>query len=331
MNTPNLSRLIQYFFTDWLFRQLGASQHTIAGYRDSFRLLLRFAADTLQRTPSELKVEELDATFLAKFLEHLETERGNSVRTRNNRLSALHAFFRYVAITEPSLSLQCQRILAIPHKRHERRPMEFLTEEEAAAIIGAPNPRTWIGWRDRTILQLAVQTGLRNTELRALRRQDIEFGTGAHVRCLGKGRKMRCTPLSKEVAAALRKWLDKHSGGPEDAVFPSSKGGSLSADALQRLVSRHVKSASALCPSLTYKSVTPHTLRHTAAMNLLWRGVDLTVIALWLGHESLETTQVYLHADLGLKERALAHATSTGNVPHRYQPSDLLLEFLESL
>lgn len=331
MNSPNLSRLIQCFFTDWLVRQFGASQHTIAGYRDGFRLLLRFAALTLRRAPSELKVEELDAPFLAKFLDHLEAERGNSVRTRNSRLCALHAFFRYVAITEPSLGLQCQRILAIPRKRHERRPMEFLTEEEAAAIIAAPNALTWIGWRDRALLQLAIQTGLRNSELRKLRRQDVEFGSGAHVRCLGKGRKMRCTPLSKDVAVGLKSWLDKQSGDPECTVFPSSKGGTLSADALQRLVARHAKSASTLCPSLIPKTVTPHTLRHTAAMNLLSRGVDLTVIALWLGHESIETTQVYLHADLRLKERALAHATSTGEIPHRYLPSDSLLDFLESL
>jgi site-specific recombinase XerD len=209
--------------------------------------------------------------------------------------------------------------------------MEFLTEEEADAIIAAPNSLTWLGWRDRTLLQLAVQTGLRNHELRALRREDVEFGPGAHVRCLGKGRKMRCTPLSKEVASRLKDWLAKQSGGPESPVFPSSKGGTLSADALQRLVSRHAKTAGAACPSIIPKSVTPHTLRHTAAMNLLWRGVDLSVIALWLGHESIETTQAYLHADLRLKERALAHATPTGEPPQLYCPSDPLLAFLESL
>lgn len=331
MNSPSLARLIQYFFTDWLTRQFGASHHTVAGYRDAFRLLLRFAAERLGRVPSEIRVEALDATFLGAFLDHLELERGNSTRTRNIRLSALHAFFRYVAITEPSLALQCQRVLAIPRKRYERRPMEFLTEEEAEAMIGAPNSQTWLGWRDRTLLQLALQTGLRNHELRGLRREDIELGPGAHVRCLGKGRKMRCTPLTKDVALGLRDWLTKQDGGPGSAVFPSSRGGALSADALQRLVSRHAKTAGKTCPSLIPKSVTPHTLRHTAAMNLLWRGVDLSVIALWLGHESVETTQAYLHADLRLKERALAHGSVAGEKPKLYSPSDPLLAFLESL
>lgn len=331
MNTPNLSRLVQYFFTDWLTKQFGASQHTVAGYRDAFRLLLRFAAESLVRTPSEIGIEELDASFLGKFLDHLETDRGNSIRTRNIRLSALHAFFRYVAITEPSLALQCQRVLAIPRKRHERRPMEFLSEEEAAAIVAAPNLLTWIGRRDKTLLQLIIQTGLRNSEVRALRWQDVELGRGAHVRCLGKGRKMRCTPLSKEVVLSLKDWFAGQGDRPECPVFSSSKGGALSADALQRLVTRHAKTASVTCPSLLSKSVTPHTLRHTAAMNLLWRGVDLSVIALWLGHESTETTQVYLHADLRLKEQALAHTTPTGEPPKRFCPSDPLLAFLESL
>ncbi|MGE0495651.1 MAG: tyrosine-type recombinase/integrase [Vulcanimicrobiota bacterium] len=199
MNSPELPRLIQYFFTDWLVRQFGASQQTVAAYRDTFRLLLRFAGAELEREPSKLLVEELDSAFLEKFLEYLERGRGNSVRTRNSRLSALHAFFRYVAITEPSLALHCQRILAIPRKRHERRPMEFLSEEEAKAIVAAPSPLTWIGQRDRTILLLGIQTGLRNTELRTLRWLDVELGAGAFVRCYGKGRKMRCTPLSKEV------------------------------------------------------------------------------------------------------------------------------------
>lgn len=331
MNSPSLARLVQYFFTNWLTRQFGASHHTVAGYRDAFRLLLRFAAERLGRTPSEIQVEALDATFLGTFLDHLELERGNSTRTRNIRLSALHAFFRYVAITEPSLALQCQRVLAIPRKRHERRAMEFLTEEEAEAMIAAPDSRSWLGWRDRTLLQLALQTGLRNHELRTLRREQVELGSGAHVRCLGKGRKMRCTPLAKDVAKELKDWLTKQDGDPESVVFPSSRGGTLSADALQRLVSRHAKTAGISCPSMISKSVTPHTLRHTAAMSLLWRGVDLSVIALWLGHESVETTQAYLHADLRLKERALGHASVTGEKPELYSPSDPILSFLESL
>lgn len=331
MNSPNLSSLLQRFFTDRLLGQLGASSHTVASYRDTFRLLLRFAAERLKRAPSDLHLEDLDTSFLCDFLKHLELDRRNCTRTRNNRLSALHAFFRYASLNEPAHALHCQRVLAIPAKRYERRPIEFLTEEETAALLAAPDPKTWIGRRDRTLLLVAVQTGLRNSEITSLRHQDVEFGSGAHLRCLGKGRKMRCTPLRQDIAAVLKKWLSEHSGDPGDPVFPSSRGGPLSSDAFQRLVARHAAIARRACPSITGKTVTPHTLRHTAAMDLLQRGVDLTVIALWLGHESTETTQIYLHADMRLKEQALAHATSTGVAPDRYRPPDSLLTFLESL
>lgn len=327
----SLSSLLQRFFTDRLLGQLDASPHTVAAYRDTFRLLLRFSEEHLGRAPSGLRLEDLDVPFLGKFLDHLEGERGNLPRTRNNRLSALHAFFRYAAVNEPALALHCQRILAIPAKRYERGPVEFLTKEETDALIAAPDLGTWIGRRDSILLLLAVQTGLRNSEITSLRRQDVEFGTGAHVRCLGKGRKMRCTPLRSDVAFALKEWLVEQRGGKEDVVFPSSRGTRLSADALQRLVARHTETACRSCPSLRDRTVTPHTLRHSAAMDLLRRGVDLSVIALWLGHESTETTQIYLHADMQLKERALAHATDTGIVPHRYRPDDPLLAFLESL
>lgn len=331
MSVSSFQCLVQRFFTDRLLNQLGASPLTIAAYRDAFRLLLQFAAERLRCSPSKLRMEDLDAPFLGKFLEHLERSRGNCIRTRNNRLAALHAFFRYVSVSEPAYALHCQRILAIPTKRYERGPVEFLTEEESEALVAAPNPNTWIGRRDRTLLLVAVQTGLRNSEITALRRQDVEFGTGAHVRCLGKGRKMRCTPLLPSVAAVLREWLSRRGGKPEDPVFPSSAGRRLSADALQRLVLRHIATARRTCPSLNSKTVTPHTLRHAAAMTLLRRGVDLSVIALWLGHESTETTQMYLHADIQLKERALAHATPTKLAPARFRPPDALLAFLESL
>jgi integrase/recombinase XerD len=331
MTAPGFASLLQRFFTDRLLGQLGASSHTVASYRDTFRLLLSFATKRLKRAPSDLRLEDLDVFFLGKFLENLERDRGNSIRTRNNRLSALHAFFRYVSLCEPAFALHCQRVLAIPAKRYDRGPVEFLTEEETSALVAAPDPRTWLGRRDRAILLVAVQTGLRNSEITSLRRQDVELGTGAHVRCLGKGRKLRCTPLRPDVLAVLKEWLSEQGGNPEDSVFPSSRGGRLSADALQRLVAKHVVGAVRACPSLSEKSVTPHTLRHTAAMSLLQRGVDLSVIALWLGHESTETTQIYLHADMGLKEKALAHATSSGIAPGRYRPPDPLLSFLESL
>lgn len=331
MSTSSFPSLLQRFFTDRLLGQLGASQHTVASYRDAFRLLLRFAARQLGRAPSQLRMEDLDASFLGKFIEHLEVERGNSTRTRNNRLSALQSFFRYVAFTEPALALHCQRVLAIPAKRYQRVPVEFLTEEETSALVATPDTRTWIGRRDHLILLVAVHTGLRNSEITSLRCQDVEFGTGAHVRCLGKGRKMRCTPLLPEVSSALKHWLSERRGDPNDPVFPNSRGTRLSADALQRLVCRHVATACQSCPSLIDRKITPHTLRHSAAMALLHRGVDLSVIALWLGHESTETTQIYLHADMRLKEQALAHATASGLTPERFIPLDPLLTFLESL
>lgn len=331
MSIASLPSLIQRFFTQRLLEQQGLSPHTVASYRDTFRLLLAFATKHIGRAPSNLRMEELDVIFVEKFLRDLEQGRGNSVRTRNVRLAAVHAFFRFVAISEPELGLQCQRILAIPSKRCEHGPVEFLTEDEASALVAAPDARTWIGDRDRALLLLAVQTGLRNSELTSLQRQDVVFGTGAHVRCLGKGRKMRCTPLRSDVVAALKEWLSRQPGEPGDPIFPSSRGGRLSADALQRLVSRHVATACLTCPSLKDKSVTPHTLRHAAAMSLLQHGVDLSVIALWLGHESLETTQIYLHADMRLKERALAHANASGLAPTRYKPPDPLIAFLESL
>ena len=323
--------LLQRFFTDRLIAQQGASPHTVAGYRDTFRLLLQFAIKRLGREPSALGLEELDAEFLEAFLEHLEHDRGNGARTRNHRLSALHGFFRYVALAEPALSMQCQRILAIPAKRFARGPVEFLTDEEADALVCAPNSRTWIGRRDRALLLTAVQTGMRNSELTSLCCQDVELGVGAHVRCVGKGRKMRCTPLRPDVVTVLKVWISERRGGPADPVFPSSRGGRLSADAFQRLVTRHVTTARKTCPSLRKKTVTPHTLRHAAAMALLRRGIDLTVIALWLGHESTETTEIYLHADMRLKERALAHANPSGIVPDRYRPPDRLISFLEGL
>lgn len=331
MNTPNFPALLQRFFTERLLGQLGASPHTVASYRDCFRLLLRFATERLRRVPSDLRIEQLDASFLGQFLDHLELVRGNCIRTRNNRLAALHAFFQYVAMNEPALALHCQRVLAIPTKRYDRGPVEFLDEQEAAALAAAPGSQSWIGRRDRAILLFALQTGLRNSEITSLRRQDVQLDAGAHVRCLGKGRKARGTPLRPELVAVLKEWLSQQPGAPGDPLFPSSRGGPLSADALQRAVARHVTAASQVRPSLKAKNVTPHTLRHTAAMDLLLHGVDLSVIALWLGHESTQTTQAYIHADMRLKEQALAHASATGATPERFCPSDPLLAFLESL
>lgn len=328
---PSFAALLQGFFTDRLQQQQGASAHTIASYRDAFRLLLQFAQQQLGKYPSALSLEDLDARFIGTFLEHVERARGNCARTRNVRLAAVHAFFRYVSICEPAHADRCQRILAIPAKRHERRPIAFLRREEIDALLGAPDPVTWIGRRDRTLLLLAIQTGLRVSELIHLRCTDVILGTGAHLRCEGKGRKQRCTPLRREAVALIAAWLRERNGQPTDPVFPSVRGATLSRDAVERLVTKHTTTAQRHCASLTRKHVTPHVLRHTAAMELLRHGVDRTVIALWLGHESVETTQMYLHADMRLKEQALARTAPADIRPSRYRPGDRLLAFLESL
>lgn len=333
MTTAEFPALVQAFFSDRLLRQRRASPHTIAAYRTTFRLLLRFATTRLGRTPSHLVLADLDAAFIGEFLDHLESERGNSARSRNARLAALHAFFRYVALTEPAHALHCQRALAIPSKRFERGIVEFLDDKEVDALLAAPDPTTWIGRRDRAILLVAVQTGLRVSELTALRRQDVALGTGAHVRCHGKGRKLRCTPLRRDVVKVLDAWLRERPTALDTPLFPSSssRGERLSADAVERLVAKHTATTKKRCPSLASKRITPHTLRHTAAMQLLRRGVDRSVIALWLGHESIETTQIYLHADLELKEKALAHTSCSGLAPGRFRPDDRLLAFLDGL
>ena len=331
MSRAEFPALLQTFFTERLLQQRCASPHTIAAYRNTFRLLLRFATGRLGRAASSLVLADLDAALVSEFLDHLERERGNSARSRNARLAGIRAFFRYVALSEPGHALHCQRVLAIPSKRFERGIVEFLGDEEAEAILAAPDISTWIGRRDRALLLVAIQTGLRVSELTALRRQDVAFGRGAHVRCHGKGRKLRCTPLRSDVARILEAWLRDRPPDPDTPVFASTRGGGLSADAVERLVAKHAASAQHRCSSLANKRVTPHTLRHTAAMRLLQRGVDRSVIALWLGHESIETTQMYLHADLRLKEKALARIASSGLAPSRYKPADALLTFLEGL
>ena len=331
MTSASFSSLLQAFFTDRLLRQRQASPHTIAGYRDCFRLLLQFAKERLDKMPSQLRIEDLDAPFIGLFLDHLEGTRKNSARTRNVRLGAIHSFFRYVALEEPEHALHCQRILAVPNKRHEKRPIDFLNREEIDALLAVPNRSTWMGHRDRTLLLVAVQTGLRVSELIGLKCQDVVLGTGAHVRCLGKGRKQRCTPLRPETAKMLEAWLRERHGKPEDPVFPSIRGEKLSRDAIERLITKYTHLAAQICLSLKGKRVSPHVCRHSAAMDLLQHGVDRSVIALWLGHESAETTQMYLHADMRLKEKALSRTEPLGIKPARYRPDDQLLAFLESL
>lgn len=328
---PNFSALLQPFFTDRLLGQCNASPHTIASYRDTFRLLLEFAQEHLGQSPSTLAIENLDAPFIGRFLNHLEKDRGNTPRSRNIRLAAIHSFFKYVALEEPSLSALAQRVLAIPCKRHKTRPIDFLTRPEINALLAAPDQGTYLGRRDRTLLLVATQTGLRASELIGLRCQDVSLGSGAHVRCVGKRRKARCTPLRKDAVAALRAWLRERNGQPSDVLFPNARGLPLSHDGLDYLLSKHITTARRQCASLAKKRVTPHVLRHSLAMDLLQHGVDRSVIALWLGHESMETTQVYFHANLELKEQALARTEPFNGRPARYRPSDQLLAFLQGL
>ena len=324
-------KLLAAFFTERLMRQRKASPHTIASYRDTFRLLVHYAQRQLDKPPSQLTVDDFDTPFIGDFLEHLENKRGNSARTRNARLAAIHSFFRYVAPHEPQYAALAQRVLAMPSKRYTRRSVAFLNRAEVDALLQAPDAQTWAGRRDRTLLLVAVQTGLRASELINLRCEDVLLGAGAHLRCYGKGRKERCTPLRKDAAAALRAWLKERHGEPNVPVFPNQRAGPLSHDGLDYLLQKHLTSARVCCPSLKNKRVTPHVLRHTAAMELLQNGVDRAVIALWLGHESIETTYIYLHADLELKERAMAKTTPSRMRPSRYRPDDAVLTFLNNL
>jgi integrase/recombinase XerD len=323
--------LLETFFTDRLLHQKQASPHTIASYRDTFSLLLRFTQKRLGKTPSALTLDDLDTPVVSAFLDALEHERGTSARSRNVRLAAIHSFFHYAALRAPSHSGLIQRVLAIPGKRYDRTPSAFLTDVEIDALLAAPDPHTWAGRRDRTLLLVAVQTGLRVSELSGLCWQDITLDTGAHVRCQGKGRKERCTPLRKDAITALRAWQREQQSRAEDPVFPSTRGGSLGRDGVAYLLAKHVATAQRHCPSLHGKRVSPHVLRHSAAMALLHSGVDSAVIALWLGHETMDTIQMYLHASLELKQQALDKTTPVNGRPGRYRPDDNLLAFLKSL
>lgn len=331
MKTYPLPIYVQRFFTERLANQLRASPNTVASYRDSFRLLLGFAAEQLGRGPTDLQVADLDAELVGDFLSHVEGSRHNNARTRNARLSAIRSFFKYVALNEPQLLHHCQRILAMPSKRYEKRTIDYLTRPEIEAMVAAPDPSTWYGRRDRTLLMVALQTGLRVSELIALTCGDVVLGTGAHVRCVGKGRKERATPLREDCVKALRAWLEECGAGDGEPVFVSNRGERLSRDAIERLVRKHAAAATKSCPSLANKHVSPHVLRHAAAMELLQNGVERTVLALWLGHESVETTQMYVHANIEMKERAMAKTQPLSVPAGRYRPDDQLLAFLEAL
>jgi len=326
-----LAPTLQAFFSERLMGQRGASPHTIAAYRDTFRLLLRFAAARTGRQPCALDLGDLDAPLVGAFLDHLERDRHNGARTRNHRLAAIHSLFAWAALRHPEHAGSIARVLAIPPKRYERNLVTYLTEPEVDALLAGCDRGTWTGRRDHALLVLAIQTGLRVSELVGVTCGDVVLGTGAHVRCVGKGRKERRTPLVPLTAGVLRTWLAERRGGPSDPLFPTITGTALSRDAVEHRIALHVERAAAGCPSLRAKRVTAHTLRHTAAMRLLLSGVDITVIALWLGHEQVSTTGVYLHADMSQKERAIARVTPPGTKPGRYHAPDAIIAFLESL
>jgi site-specific recombinase XerD len=330
--TSTFPGLLEGFFTQRLMQQKQASPHTIASYRDTFRLFFRFTEKRLHKPPSQLVLEEIDAPLIAAFLNDLEKNRSISPRSRNLRLTAIRSFFRYAAYESPANSAQIQRVLAIPGKRYDRVQIHFLSHAEVEAVLSAPDRKIWSGRRDHALLMVAFQTGLRLSELTGLKRQDVMVGTGAHVRCTGKGRKERCTPLAKQTRAVLKNWLNEPEKANSEMLFPNARGGRLSGDGMRYILTKHVAAASKTFPSLLRKKVTPHVLRHTTAMELLQAGVDRALIALWLGHESVETTQIYLDANLALKEEILAKTRSpNGGKPGHFKPDDRLLAFLKAL
>jgi integrase/recombinase XerD len=326
-----LAPVLQAFFTDRLIAQRRASGHTITGYRDTYRLLVRFAATKIGKAPSTLNIADLDAALIVEFLDHLEQGRHNTARTRNWRLAAIHSLFGYAALHHPEDAAVIQRVLAVPAKRRDRSPVTWLTDPEVDALLAAPDRSTWTGRRDHTMLVLAIQTGLRISELIGLARADVNLKAGPHVRCMGKGRKERATPLTRLTVAVLREWLSEQHGEAHDPLFPTRTAGRLSPDAIEHRLAVHLVAARKTCPSLRAKHVTMHTLRHTCAMRLLHAGVDIAIIALWLGHEQIATAHIYLHADMAQKERAIARVTPPGTAPGRYQPTDQLLAFLDAL
>jgi integrase/recombinase XerD len=327
----DLAPTIQAFFTERLISQRQASPRTVSSYRDTIRMLLAFAQERTGKPPSTLGVADIDATLVSAFLTHLEADRHNSARTRNTRLAAVHSLFRFAALRHPEHAQTIQLVLAIPSKRHVQRDIDYLQPDEVDALLAAPDLDTWLGRRDHAVLVVMIQTGLRVSELCQLSCADLHLGPGAHITCYGKGRKQRGTPLTRLTVKVLRAWTAERAGEANQPLFPTVTGRHLSVDAVQWLVAKHAAAASNSCPSIAAKNVSPHVLRHSCAMNFLHAGVDIAVIALWLGHESSQTTLIYLHADMALKEQALARTTPPDTKPGRYRPPDPLLAFLSGL
>jgi integrase/recombinase XerD len=322
---------LEAFFTERLVTQKNASPHTIASYRDCLKLLLAYVQQATGIAPSKLDFCDLDATVIGGFLDHLERDRGLSAHSRNVRLAAIRSLFSYAALRHPEHAALIGRVLAIPAKRGQRTLISFLLPAEADALLASPDRSRRLGRRDHALLVLALQTGLRVSELSTIQIADLHLGTGAFVHCTGKGRKERTTPLTKKTVTVMKDYLAERGGQAADPVFAAPGGQPLSRDAIRRLVQRHAASAARDCPSLSLKRPTPHTLRHTCAMRLLESGTDIATIALWLGHETSRTTEIYLHAYLALKERAIERTAPPGTSSRRYRPPDRLLAFLEAL
>jgi integrase/recombinase XerD len=326
-----LAPTLEAFFTERLMTQRQASPHTIAGYRDTMRLLLCFATEQTGKQPSKLDVSDLDVRLISAFLDHLENERHNTASTRNVRLAAIRSLFRYAALRHPEHADVIARVLALPAKRFDRALINFLTTDEVKALLAAPDRATPIGRRDHALILTAIQTGLRVSELTGLRCQDVRLGTISYLFTKGKNRKERTVPLTTQTVKVLTLWLKQRAGEPDDPLFPSNRDGPLSRDAVEWLINKHTTTAADRCPSLHTKRVTAHVLRHTTAMTLLQSDISTSVIALWLGHEQETTTRGYLHGDLRLKQRALDRTAPPETRPGRYRATDKLLAFLDEL
>jgi integrase/recombinase XerD len=326
-----LAPTLEAFFTQRLIAQRDASPRTVAAYRDTWRLLLGFACEQTGKQPCQLDIADLDAPLIGAFLNHLQAERGNSPRTRNARLAAIHSLYKFAALRHPEHAQTIARVIEIPPKRLNRPLVCYLDEREIKALLAAPDRTSWLGRRDQALLLVAIQTGLRVSELTGLRNRDVSLGTGAHARVMGKGRKERCAMLTAETAAVLRTWCRERRGELDDPLFPTRRGGPLTTKAVAWLLDKHTSTAATACPSLSGKRVTPHVLRHTNAMLLRAQNVDIHTIALWLGHESTKSTEPYLHADNKLKQQAIDRIAPTGTRPGRYRPPDKVMAFLDAL
>jgi len=331
MKTNNFSVLVQTFFTDYLISQRQASGHTISSYRDTFCLFLKFLQKHLKKDPSTIKIENITVDVIKEFLKELEKIRNISIRSRNQRLAAIHSCFRYASFLYPEQSNLIQQILAIPHKKHDYPVVQFLTSNEINALLATPDRTTWLGRRDYILILLAIRTGLRVSELINLCWNNITLGSSSHVHCVGKGRKERATPITKNTASVLKSWLNENKANNESLIFTNARKGKLSRDGFRYILKKYIRLASDNCETLKRKRISPHSLRHTAAMQLLEAGIDTMIIAIWLGHESIESTQVYIKADLKMKENALNKIKDPKIKSLRYKPNDSLIKFLKSL